>query len=553
MTCPGRGKALPSFDPPGTNTWALSGSRGYLNPAIAFGITSVLLPACGSVPDHAPARPDIVIIMADDMGFSDIGCYGSEIPTPNLDRLAENGIRFTQFYNSGRCCPTRASLLTGLYPHQAGVGSMVTPSDRPGYLGRLNETSVTFAEVLRETGYQTFMSGKWHVTHYDYNDPDPTLHPETWPLQRGFDRFFGTLSGAGSFFSPVSLMVDNSFIGPHSDFYYTDEINDHAAAFIHEADTGRPLLLYVSHVAPHWPLHAKPEHIELFQDYYGIGWDSLRTLRHLNLQEAGIVNGNWPLTPRDEEVAGWEDTPHKDWEAHRMAVYAAQIFSMDEGIGRIIDALESTGRLSNTLIIFLSDNGGCNEIIGGTDTRHGYFKHGGTTPEILPGGPDTYASCGIGWANASNTPFRLYKKWVHEGSIATPLIVHWPDMAAPGRIVHDTGHIIDVMSSLVEISGASYPEEYDGNRITPMEGISFLPLLQERERVPHEALFWEHLGNRAVREGKWKLVSVSNGKWELYDMEADRSEMNDLSARDPAIVERLNGLWEEWAVRTNVK
>lgn len=496
-------------------------------------------------------RPNVVLIMADDMGYSDIGCYGGEIRTPNLDRLAAGGLRFTQFYNAARCCPTRASLLTGLYPHQAGVGAMVSPSDRPGYRGRLNEQCVTIAEVLHNAGYQTCMSGKWHVTHYDYNDPEPILHRESWPRQRGFGRFFGTLAGAGSFYTPVSLMRDNEFIEPGEGFYYTDAINDQAVRFIEEADDG-PLFLYVAHVAPHWPLHALPKDIARYKGVYDVGWDRIRAERHARMIQAGLVSADWPLAPRDPRVLAWEDAEHKAWESHRMAVYAAQTDNMDQGIGRIVESLRRTGRLENTLILFLSDNGGCDEVIQGTKTRHGYFARGGTRPDVLPGGPDTYAAYGVGWANASNTPFRRYKKWGHEGGIATPLIAHWPAVIKPDRMTHEVGHIIDVMATCLDVAGAEYPTERNGHKVTPLEGKSLSPVFEGRTRTGHEALYWEHIGNRAMRRGKWKLVAERGDPWELYDLEADRTELNDLADRRPEKVRELRSLYDAWAKRCNV-
>ena len=520
---------------------------------IGMGTSAFIFSGCAEDPETKPAPPNIIIILADDMGYSDIGSFGGEIETPNLDRLASQGMSFTQFYNAGRCCPTRASLLTGLYPHQAGVGAMVSPGDRPGYLGRLNETSATFAEVLRQSGYQTFMSGKWHVTHYNYNDPEPTLHPETWPLQRGFDRFFGTLAGGGSYFTPVSLMSDNEFIEPGEDFYYTDEINDHAAGFIQEADKDNPFVLYVSHVAPHWPLHALPEDIDKFKGEYDIGWDMIRERRYKRMIDAGILDPSWPLTPRDDRVAAWEEAPDKEWEDHRMAVFAAQMYSMDKGIGRIIEALKNTGRYDNTLILFLSDNGGSDEVIQGIDTRHGYFERGGTTPDVFPGGPDTYASYAVGWANASNTPFRLYKKWMHEGGIATPLIAHWSEVIKPNQISHEVGHIIDIMPTMVEMSGAEYPLELNDNALTPLEGISLLPVFKGEDREQHDAIYWEHMGNKAIRVGEWKLVSADNGDWELYDMETDRTEMNNLIQEYSQRAENMADKWEKWAIRAKVR
>ncbi len=518
-----------------------------------IGMSSVFAGGCAPEEKKEPHRPNIIVIMADDLGYSDLGCYGGEIPTPNIDRLAEDGIRFTRFYNGGRSVPTRAALLTGLYAHQAGAGAMVSPhDDRPGYRGRLNESCATFAEILREEGYQTFMTGKWHVTHYEYNDPEPTLHPESWPLQRGFDSFFGTLAGAGSFFDPVSLMRDNDFIEPWEDFYYTDAISHQAVRYIEGADKDRPFLLYMPHVAPHWPLHAREEHIDKFRGVYDIGWDSLRKERYARMKGMGLVSENWPLSPRDEDVQSWEDTPNKEWEAHRMAVYAAQVYSMDLGVGRVIRALERHDLLENTLIIFLSDNGASHEVIQGTETRHGYFARGGTTPEIFPGGPDTYASYGRAWANAGNTPYRRFKRWMHEGGIATPFIAHWPGVIEQGRIERHVAHIIDLMPTFIEASGAEYPEKLNGNSLTPLEGISFLPLLEGRNQPEHEALFWEHLGYRAMLSGDWKIVS-EGGDWELFNLADDRTELNNLAGQLPERVKEMSEMWEEWAERANVK
>ncbi len=517
-----------------------------------IGLSSVMAGGCATEAEKDPHRPNIVLIMADDLGYSDLGCYGGEIPTPNIDRLAESGMRFTRFYNGGRCVPTRAALLTGLYAHQAGAGGGVAPDDeRPGYMGRLNESCATFAEILREGGYQTFISGKWHVTHYNYHNPEPTLHPPSWPLQRGFDRFFGTISGAGSFFEPVSLMKGNDFIEPCEDFYYTDAISEHAALFIEEADRERPFLLYIPHVSPHWPLHARQEHIDKFGGKYDGGWDRLREERYARMKKMGLVDENWPLSPRDEGVQAWEDAPNKDWEAHRMAVYAAQVYSMDLGIGKVVRALEQNDLLENTLIIFLSDNGASHEVIQGTETRHGYFERGGTTPDIFPGGPDTYASYGRAWANAGNTPYRRYKRWMHEGGIATPFIVHWPRVVEPGQLVHHVSHIIDLMPTFIEASGTEYPEKLNGNILTPLEGISFLPLLEGRSQPEHETLFWEHLGFRAVQSGDWKIVS-EGGEWELYNLADDRTELNNLAGQFPERVEKMSAMWEEWAERAYV-
>jgi arylsulfatase A-like enzyme len=519
---------------------------------IGIGLASFGIGGCKQ---EIVSKPNIIVILADDMGYSDIGCYGGEISTPNIDMLGKNGMRFTQFYNGGRCCPTRAALLTGLYPHQAGVGAMVsTNDDRPGYLGRLNESCATLAEALKPYGYEAFMSGKWHVSHFEYQDPEPTLHRETWPLQRGFDRFFGTLAGAGSLFDPVSLMEGNEFIEPWDDFYYTEAISQKAVQYIEEADKEKPFLLYIAHVAPHWPMHAREEHIEMFKGKFARGWDHLRQERYKRMVEMRLIDENWVLSGRDDLVPAWQDEQYKEWEDHRMAVYAAMMYSMDLGIGQVIDALKRNGQFENTLIVFLSDNGACAEVIQGTNTRHGYFENGGTTPNVFPGGPDTYAAYGRSWANLGNTPYRRFKRWMHEGGIATPFIAHWPKVIKPNQITHHVAHIIDLMPTFLEIAGGTYPDSLNGNALTPLEGISFLPLLKgnTEEQTEHETLYWEHLGYYAIRHGNWKLVA-EGGEWELYDLEKDRTELNNLADTYPEIVKELEAMWEAWAVRANVK
>lgn len=492
-----------------------------------------------------PAQPNIVIMMADDMGFSDIGCYGGEVRTPNLNALADNGLRFTSFYNTGRCCPTRAALLTGLYPHQAGVGHMMEDRGTEGYRGNLNQRCVTIAEALKPAGYATFMSGKWHVTRFMKPDQN-----QNWPRQRGFDRYFGTITGAGSFFTPTTLTSDNTPVTTFPDgFYYTDAISDHAAQFInehHDKNKEQPFFLYVAFTSPHWPLHALKEDIERYQGKYLAGWDALRKARHARMIEKGIVSGDWALTPRDTDGSMWDkldDAKKKEMDL-RMAVYAAQIDRMDQGIGRIVKALEKTGRLDNTLILFLADNGGCAE--GGP---LGFErKKGGEL-----GTDSSFASYGLSWANASNTPFRLYKHWVHEGGISSPLIAHWPaQIKDKGKLRRQPGHLIDLMATCVDVSGSKYPTEFNGQKIQPMEGKSLVPAFADRP-IEREAIYWEHEGNRAVRVGKWKLVAKGrNGPWELYDMEADRTELKNLAEKEPERAKEMATLWERWAKRANV-
>ena len=549
----------------------------------AMGITA----AAAALPRWARAargaltgrRPHIVLIMADDMGFSDISPYGGEIRTPTLDGLAAGGLRFTQFYNTARCCPTRASLITGLYPHQAGVGHMMNDRGLPGYRGDLNRNCMTIAEVLKTAGYRTYMTGKWHVTRFVNPKDDGEKH--NWPLQRGFDRFFGTIHGAGSFYDPNTLTRDNTYIVPGKDFYYTDAISENAAEFIADharAHAGKPLFLYVPYTCPHWPMHALPEDIARYKGRYDRGWDALRAERHKRQVEMGIVRAEWGITDRDERVPPWEDAKLKEWHARRMEVYAAMVDRMDQGIARIVAALKKAGMFDDTLVLFLADNGGCAEEYGSSgpvrpdpktaakiepmapdelQTRMQPLKTRDGRPVrtgegVMPGPADTYIAYGRGWANASNTPFRLYKHWVHEGGIATPLIAHWPKaIRRAGELEPQPGHLIDIMATCADVAGAEYPRQYKGQDIQPMEGRSLAPAFSGG-RIEREAIYWEHEGNRAVRVGKWKLVALNRGPWELYDLDADRCERNDLAAGQPDRVAKLTALWDAYAERTNV-
>lgn len=538
--------------------------RGLLNRVFSTLGTLILLsmfalPVTGTA-TAAPDRPNIVIIMADDMGFSDIGCYGSEIRTPNLDALAKNGLRFTQFYNTARCCPTRASLLTGLYPHQTGVGHMMQDRGVRGYRGDLNTYSVTIAEVLREAGYATYMSGKWHVTRF-IEGPK-----HNWPIQRGFDRFFGTIHGAGSYYDPITLTRDNTPLeSPAGNFYYTDAISENAAQFITDhanSKPDQPFFLYVPYTAPHWPLHALEEDVARYKGRYDKGWDALRAERLERMIALGIIDPKWKLTERDPVVPPWEEAENKAWQARRMEVYAAQIDRMDQGIGHIVSALKTTGNLDNTLILFLADNGGCSEEIASVwtgpsfpkTTRDGRPVPHGNDPQQMPGPENTYQSYGIPWANASNTPFRRYKHWVHEGGISTPLIAHWPTtIKTTGELRTQQGHLVDLMATCVDVAQANYPvsTEY-GQVIPPMEGKSLVPAFAN-DPIPRDAIYWEHEGNRAIRIGDWKLVAKGrSGPWELYDMQGDRTETQDLAKRHPGRVKQMAAQWERWAKRTNV-
>ncbi len=540
-------------------------------------------------------KPNIIVILSDDMGFSDLGCYGSEINTPNLDKLAENGIRFTQFYNTSRCCPTRASLLTGLYPQQAGMGWMTAiESDIKAYQGDLTNDCVTLAEVAKSAGYSTFMTGKWHVSH-NMVDNGPK---NNWPLQRGFDRFYGTIQGAGSYWDPASLCRGNTIISPFTDslyktseYYYTDAISDESVRLITERDKDTPFFMYIAYTAAHWPLHARPEDIEKYKGVYDNGWEYIREQRYDRLKKSGIISPETELSPLD--VHPWDEEENKEVESGRMEIYAAMIDEMDQGIGRIVETLKRQGIFDNTVILFMQDNGGCAEEIGTRGETRTHSSEPDTLKPLKPdevqylmfpmitrsgkdimigkgikGGPDsTYVSYGKVWANASNTPFREYKHWVHEGGISTPLIVHYPDgIKNKNSFCSFTGHVIDIMPTVVELTGANYPTTYNNHSILPMEGTSLVPLFQDQSLERDGPVFWEHEANRALRSGDWKLVSKGElfngsygkwknyrlGAWELYNIKNDRSEMHDLSAQYPDKVKQLSAIWEEYADRIKV-
>jgi arylsulfatase A-like enzyme len=492
--------------------------------------------------------PNIVILLADDLGYSDIGCFGGEIRTPNLDSLAKEGVRFTHFYNTARCCPSRATLLSGLYAHQAGVGHMVNPRPLPAYAGDLNRRCATLAEVMKPAGYETYMSGKWHVTPFNESK-------HNWPRQRGFDHYYGIIGGAADYYDPNSLVRDNDRIERDSaDYYLTDAIATNAVRYIEQAR--RPFFLYTAFTSPHWPLHALEPDIARYRGRYRDGWDALRQERRERMLRMDIVDKRWPLTPRDSSAPAWADAPNKEWRERCMEVYAAQVDRMDQNIGRILGALRKKGQLDNTLVMFLADNGGCaEEIQPGANQAYvaGAVKRGvkvqtGNIPGLMPGGENTFASYGLPWANASNTPFRLYKHWVHEGGISTPFIARWPKgVRGRNTLTRQPAHLIDIMATCVDVSGARYP-----STVLPMEGRSLRTAFQGGAIRRSDGIYWEHEGNRAVRDGKWKLVSRHPDRWELYDMEADRSEMNDLAAREPGTAARLAAMHEKWSARVGV-
>jgi arylsulfatase len=509
-------------------------------------------------------RPNVLLILADDLGFSDLGCYGGEIATPNLDALAKNGLRFRQFYNGTRCCPSRASLMTGLYPHQAGVGNMNNQTPTPGYRGFPQPNTTTLAEVLKSAGYHTSMVGKWHLSAGP-NTPRPT--------DRGFDEFYGMVGGFNSCFQEdpfyTRLPADRTKRNYAQDaFYSTDVFGDYSLDFLAEArKQKKPFFQYLAFNAPHFPLQAKPDDIQKYADTYTKGWDQVREWRHAKQMEIGLFPKGTPLSPRSRyttrqdflrsgENPAWDslDADRRADLARRMAIFAAMVTCMDRNIGRVVDDLKKNGELDHTLILFLSDNGACAEwdpfgFDGSSGPKN--VLHKGDELAAM-GSEKTYHSYGSGWANAGNTPFRLYKHYCHEGGIRTPLIAHWPKgIAAKGEFRDQPGHLIDVMATCVELSGAKYPTKLGETAITPMEGTSLVPAFANQP-LKREMLAWEHEKNRAIRIGKWKLVARHGSDWELYDIETDPVELTNLAVQMPEKVKQLADQWDAWAKRCQV-
>jgi arylsulfatase len=526
------------------------------------------------------SRPNIVVILADDMGFSDPGCFGGEINTPNINWLAQNGVRFTNFYNTSRCCPTRASLLTGLYNQQAGIGEMTMDRHQPGYRGYLTENTVTIAEVLKTAGYQTAMSGKWHVSNtveqpnrqeqldwLNHQAYHPTFSPlNQYPVNRGFDKYYGTIWGVVDYFDPFSLVNGTTPVKTvPKNYYHTDAINDTAAAYISEmSKKDKPFFLYVAENAPHWPLMAEPEDIAKYKDTYKAGWEVIREARYQRMVEMGLIDSTKaPLSPRWHDDLKWKNNPDSIWDANAMAVHAAMVDRMDQGIGRIIKAVKENGQLDNTLIVFLSDNGASSEICSNYgpgfdrpgETRDGRKIVYATKKERLSGPETTYSSIGPRWSNVANTPYQYWKAESYEGGIHTPMIAYWPKgmKLKKGSFNPQVSHVMDFMATFVELAHGTYPSVFKGHKITPMEGISLVTVFDGKERKGHEALFNEHNGGRYVRYQDWKLVSLDrDSTWHLYRINDDETELNDLSATYPAKVHELDSMWHRWAMRDQV-
>jgi arylsulfatase len=516
--------------------------------SVAFAVLLVM--GFGEVA-FAASRPNIVVVLADDLGYSDIGCFGSEIPTPHLDALAAGGLRFTQFYNTPRCSPTRAALLTGLYSQQAGLGwldNKVEPKSR-GFHGKLLPRCVTIAEVLREAGYFTAMTGKWHLGQQN----------GTPPWERGFMRSLNSRYGevyfpheadkAGTenlYLNGREIPKDSPEFG--QDWYSTDLFTDWGLKFVDEAQAEKkPFFLYIAQGAVHFPLRAPAEDIQRNRGKYLAGWDTLRAKRHARQIELGIVDAKWQLAPRPSDSPDWESraSDRKQRFDEMMAVYAAMIERLDASMGTLVAGLKQRSLLDDTLIVFLSDNGGNAE--GGP---------AGVTGGKGPiGGPESYVLLGMNWATMANTPFARYKHFTHEGGISSPFVAHWPSgipAERRGQLEKQPAHLIDLMATAVDLAGAKYPTELHGNAILPMEGVSLRPAFAGQPLGRQQPLFWEHEGNKAVREGRWKLVQKWHGPWELYDLEADRTEQHNLIAEQSEIAARLETAWNNWAERAYV-
>jgi arylsulfatase A-like enzyme len=526
-------------------------SKLILLVCVAYSIALVSKASCR----ETAKRPNIILVMADDLGWSDIGCYGGEIETPNINSLAKQGLRFTQFYNNAICGPTRASLLTGLYCQQIGHRG-----------DRWNEPKdykkcVTISEVLQTAGYQTAMVGKWQGRDS--------------ALDRGFDRFYGPMCQAKiSYFHEVQgnpFYLDRQRVQLPDDFYLTSEINDHALRFLNEGLTGKePFFLYVAHIAPHWPLHAREADVARYRETYrSSGWDDIRLRRLRSQHQLGLIPAQSKLAPRPAGVRDWMSDPHKDWQAERMAVYAAQVAAIDRGVGQLLQTLNDAGEADNTLVMFLSDNGAAPD--GGLAPSNSGFGFGpsrknaawrkdgnpirpGSGPKNPPGPHDTFAAYGLAWANASNTPLRGTKLGAFEGGIRTPLVARWPAVIRGDTITRQPGHVIDFMATCLDAADVDYPTEFRGRQPLPLEGSSLLPIFRGQQRDPHEQLCWSVPQHDAIRVGKWKAVKPrQGGTWQLFDLDSDGSETTDLASRQGQRLQELTDRFKAWRERVGVE
>lgn len=543
----------------------------------AYSITA-LAGLCLNAHSQSEERPNIIVILADDLGYSDMGCYGGEIQTPNLDKMAEEGIRFNSFYNAGRSCPSRASLLTGLYPHQAGIGRMTFNDNLPGYKGQLTENGVTIAEALKESGYQTGMIGKWHVAETPLKEDqrewlahqvyyEDFADKSCYPTRRGFDDFYGIIYGVVNYFDPFSLVNGEEPIkNVPKDYYITQALSDSAVSYVNRYAKGdKPFFMYLSYTAPHWPLHALPKDLEKYKDTYKDGWDAIRQSRYERMKDLGIFSDSENyLSPRQFKDT-WQDNQSKEWDVRAMAVHAAMIDRMDRGIGELLEALERNGQLENTLILFMSDNGcsneDCQNYSEGENDRPDMTRIGEKiiyprNKEVLPGSELTYASIGARWANVANTPFRFWKAKSYEGGINTPLIAYWPKglKAKKGSVTSQPGHIIDIMATCLELAKTDYPKSYKSKEIIPLEGKSLVPIFKGEKRQGHDYLGFEHFNEKAlIAKDGWKIVQPGKDKpWELYNLNEDRTELKDVSGKYPKQLSKMIKQYDEWAKRCMV-
>lgn len=524
-------------------------------------------------------RPNVIVILADDLGYSDLGCYGGEIQTPNLDKLAQEGLRFTGFYNTSRSCPTRASLLTGLYQHQAGIGRMTFDDHKPGYRGTLSENAVTIAEVMKDAGYNTGMIGKWHVAETPLK-PDQrkwlahqVYHEEfadkkNYPTHRGFEDFYGIIYGVIDYFDPFSLVNGEEPVKTvPKDYYITNALSDSAVSYVNRyAKSDKPFFMYLSYTAPHWPLHALPEDIAKYEDTYKVGWEAIRKQRYERMKELKIFGDKDDFLTERQFNDKWEDNPTQEWDARAMAVHAAMVDRMDQGIGQVIEALRKNGQLDNTLILFMSDNGcsseNCQNYSPGENDRPDMTRTGEPivypkNKEVLPGPQNTYASIGAKWANVLNTPFRFWKAKSFDGGICTPMIAHWPKGISKniGGITEERGHVMDIMATCIDLGNAKYPKTYNGNEIIPLEGKSLTPILTKGKRKGHDYLGFEHFNEKAlITKDGWKIVQPGgkNQAWQLYNLKEDRTEMHDVASKYPKRVAKMVKKYDEWTKKAYV-
>ncbi len=505
--------------------------------------STILLSFLVALGTAAARQPNIVVIIADDMGFSDIGCYGGEIPTPNIDALAKGGLRFTNYYVNNMCLVTRASLMTGHYPKTAKPGAT------------LSKNCVTLPELLRQSGYTTLMTGKWHLGNHARAGAGS-------PNDRGFDHWYGIPGGAASFYDPDLLTRDGRDISHEArdnpNYYFTDALSNEAAGMVNrtlDENPQRPFFLYLAYTAAHWPLHAREGDIKKHQGAFTKGWDRLRKERLDRMKKIGVISPDCRISPRHPKIPAWNNEKHKPWQQRRMEVYAAQVTVMDEGIGRIMNLLRKREAFDNTIVLYMHDNGACHVEYGEqrkgsylpAKTRDGRPMMPGNRPDIMPGAEHTYQSVGYGWANLGNTPFRLFKQHDHEGGNRSPLIAHWPKgITGKGALVKSVCHVTDMMPTLLEAAGIDYPVKFSNQPILPHVGRSLASAFSGKEVPDRESIFWKHAKGRALRSGDWKLVAQSRGGWELYNLAKDPTELNNLAGSNPEKLSQLRKKWQAW-------